>query len=67
MAGSGYLYVALVRRMGCFELTSSIQDEKDEFAHFVCVDGEILQIEPQGKASCEATNVLDGYRISVYA
>lgn len=44
-----------------------IPEEGDEAARFVCADGEILTIEPGGKATCLALQTLDGINISAYA
>ncbi|KAI0811101.1 hypothetical protein BC629DRAFT_1030351 [Irpex lacteus] len=43
-----------------------IPDEKDDAAHLVCADGEILEIDRHGKARCDALSSLDGYKLSVY-
>ncbi|KIP02650.1 hypothetical protein PHLGIDRAFT_95749 [Phlebiopsis gigantea 11061_1 CR5-6] len=44
-----------------------IPDPSDQYAHLVCVDGEILQVEPGGKAVNTALHRADGYTISVYS
>lgn len=47
-------------------LTRTGQNEQDEAAHLVCADGEILHVEPQGRAMCTALDQLDGYVLNVY-
>ncbi|PSR75122.1 hypothetical protein PHLCEN_2v9307 [Hermanssonia centrifuga] len=43
-----------------------IPEEADDHAHLVCADGEVLRVDPKSKATCVATQNLDGYSISVY-
>ncbi|KAI0693893.1 ATP-NAD kinase-like domain-containing protein [Cytidiella melzeri] len=40
--------------------------EKDEQAHLVCVDGEILHVDRRGKATCKAMITMEGYRLAAY-
>ncbi|KAJ3558056.1 hypothetical protein NM688_g1134 [Phlebia brevispora] len=44
-----------------------VPDSADETAHFVCADGEILHIRPDGKAVCTAVHEVNGCSFHVYA
>ncbi|KAI0340152.1 hypothetical protein BDW22DRAFT_444134 [Trametopsis cervina] len=43
-----------------------IPNEKDPEAHLVCIDGEILKVKGNGKATCNALESLDGYKLAAY-
>ncbi|TCD62610.1 hypothetical protein EIP91_006624 [Steccherinum ochraceum] len=44
-----------------------IPEPHDNPAHLVCVDGEIINIAPSGRAECIATNTISNIQISIVA
>lgn len=43
-----------------------VPDPEDPAAHFVCVDGEIFELEPIGRAICTVQKDIKGVQFSVY-
>ena len=45
----------------------SSKEPDDSAAHLVCVDGEIIEVGPAGKADCAATREISNVHVSVIA